>query len=217
VTAPRQLVAAVLAAGLLAVPGGDVARAVERLAVTFDHAPVGEAPPEFVFAGNRQPNPGRWQVSSTGARRYLVHFADPSVTMRGIAVGTIQAPTPADIRVTAQLRMLDGDFAGGVVWRYRDADNFYFLSLVLSDHSLSVFKVIDGTRVRLAAVTGIEVDPEEWHTLAAIHQDDQIRGVINGVTILRTRDSAINGGRAGIWSAGNSTTWFDDVVIETLE
>jgi hypothetical protein len=199
----------------LVVPAGVWTAAAERESLTFDDSAVGAPPPGFFFAGSRQANAGTWEVHGGPKARFLFHAADPSVTMRGIAVAGIDHPAPSDIRITAKLRFLDGDRAGGLIWRYRDADNFYFYSVVLADRRVNVIRVTGGNRIVLASATEIEPDPDAWHTLAIVHEGDQIRAVLNGIGILRTRDATmLDGGRAGIWSAGNSTTWFDDITIE---
>jgi hypothetical protein len=189
---------------------------------TFDDSPLGAPPAGFFFAGSRQATPGVWEVRGAAKDRYLVHLADPAVTMRGISVAPISAAAPANVKIATRLRLVDGDRAGGVVWRYRDANNFYFMALVFADRNpgapaeryASLFRVTGGNRIRLDLTPNIDLDPSAWHTVTVVHEGDQIRASINGVGILNARDAMIaEGGHAGVWSAGNSTSWFDDVSL----
>lgn len=183
---------------------------------SFDDQPVGAAPAGFHFGAARQANPGTWEVAGAGARHHLIHVADPSVVLRGISVAVVDAAATADLTATTRIRLVDGDHAGGLAWRYRDAENFYFVALDLNKHEAGLFRVMDGNRVRLDFKTDVDLDAQEWHTIAITHEGDQIRAQIDGIGVLRTRDSTLQSGqRAGVWSAGNSTTWFDDVAIES--
>jgi hypothetical protein len=192
-------------------------------AFTFDDAPIGAPPPGFFFAGSRQATPGTWEVRGAARNRYLLHIGDPDVKMRGIAIADVSTAAPANIKITTKLRLIDGDRAGGVVWRYRDANNFYFMALVLSDQNpnplaeryAALFRVTGGNRILLDVIRNIELDFSAWHTVTVVHEADQIRAAINGIGVLKARDAMIpEGGHAGVWSAGNSTTWFDDVTLE---
>jgi len=182
---------------------------------TFDDSALGARPDGFVFAAARQALPGLWEVRGSGARRHLIHAGDPTVTMRGISVATVSAAAPADIRVTARVRLVDGDRAGGVVWRFRDANNFYFMALDLTAHTAAVVRVTGGNRILLDIVRDINLDADSWHTVSVTHEGAQIHATVNGIGVLQARDGVIpEGGRAGLWSAGNSTTWFDDLALD---
>jgi hypothetical protein len=191
--------------------------------LTFDDAAIGAAPPGFFFVGARQPNPGLWEVGGVPRSRYLVHTGDPDVKMRGISIANISAAAPANLKITTKLRLVDADRAGGLVWRYRDPNNFYFMSLVLTDQGQSplgmryaaLFRVTGGNRILLDSFTNLELDLSAWHTVSVVHDGEQIRASINGIGVLKARDAMIaDGGHAGVWSAGNSTAWFDDVTVE---
>lgn len=188
----------------------------QRLVVDFDHDVVGSPPDGFFFSAARQATSGRWEVFGSSARRHLVHQADPSVTLRGIAVAGFSFTAPEDIRVTTRLRTLDGDRAGGVVWRYTDANNFYFMAVFHGARSAALVRVTGGNRVMLHSVSDVDLDADAWHVMSVVHDGEDIRGSIDGIGILRARDRVLKGGdRAGVWSAGNTTTWFDDLVIES--
>jgi hypothetical protein len=195
--------------------GSITALAAARLNFNFDDQTVGAPPEGFFFAGARQAAPGTWEVRGMGAQRHLIHLADPSVTMRGIAVAGVSAAAPADIKVTARLRLVDGDRAGGLLWHYKDAADFYFLSVFLRVREIALIRVTGGNRVTLDRVMNVDLDPEAWHSLSVIHVGNQIVGQVDGIPVVHGRDRTLaEGGRAGVWSAGNSTTWFDDITIE---
>lgn len=190
----------------------------QRLSFAFDDDSVGASPDGFFFATQRQAAPGTWHILGNGPVRHLGHVADPSITLRGMSLAGPIFDVPQNLKVSVRLRLLEGDRAGGVIWRYRDANNFYFLSLFLADHSASLVRVTEGNRVRLDFVNDVNLDPDAWHSMSISHDGDEIRGAIDGIGIVRARDrTPWDGNRAGIWSAGNTTGLFDDLIIESPE
>jgi hypothetical protein len=201
----------------VAVVGGAMHAQVpaSRVVFSFDEEPVNQAPEAFILAASRQSSPGPWEVRGAAMRRHLLHAADPSVTDRGIALAVASMAQYADVHISSRLRVIDADRAGGVVWRYRDANNFYFAGIALSEGTTVLVRVAGGNRILLDIIRDVQLDPEMWHTISVTHHGDQIRGMINGLTVLQARDRTLDQpGRAGVWSAGNSTTWFDDIAIE---
>jgi hypothetical protein len=192
-----------------------VSVAAGKVTVTFDDLALGAPPDGFFFAGARQASPGVWEVTGGGSKRHLLHLADPTVTMRGISVAGLNTPAPADIRISTRLRLMDGDRAGGLIWRYKDAGDFYFVSIFLAVREAALIRVSAGNRITLDRAKDIDLDPEAWHNLTVVHNGDQILAQVDGIAVLRARDRMLTeGGRAGVWSAGNSTVAFDDITIE---
>lgn len=215
VRSPTRGPIALLLAVTLVAAAGVVVRGQLLLSVSFEEHMAGTPPHGFFFAPSRQASPGIWEVRGV-MRRHLVHVADPSVRLRGISIAAVDMPAPADIKIGTRLRLIDGDRAGGVIWRYQDANNFYFMSIFHQERDARIVRVTGGNRIRLASAGDVLLDPEAWHTLSVEHQGEEILATIDGIGLLRARDRTLTeGGRAGVWSAGNSTSWFDDITIES--
>lgn len=211
--APRLLVAAAFTAGLVVV---SPALRAANAPITFTDSTIGALPDGFFTAPVRQANAGTWQVQGAGTLRHLAHLADPSVTMRGMSVAVLSAAAPADVRITTRLRVVDADRAAGIVSRYRDPNTFYFTAVFGGDHSIGLFRVTGGNRIQLDRADRVGIDWDAWHTMTVTHQGDQIRVMLNGIAVLQARDTTLPDGRVGVWSAGNSTSWFDDVAVDSL-
>lgn len=217
VTMTRGTVPPLVLLALVALTAVAVAQAPgARIVLPFDDATAGQTPEGFLFAASRQASAGTWQVRGGGTLRHLLHAADPSVTDRGISVAVPSTVAHADVQVAARIRLIDGDQAGGVVWRYRDANNFYFAGVALTERRAVLVRVAGGNRILLDIIEDVILDSALWHTISVTHRGDEIRGTINGLTVIRARDRLLDQpGHAGVWSAGNSTTWFDDILIDT--
>lgn len=184
---------------------------------TFDDDAVGAAPPGFTFTAIRQQTPGRWLVRDEMSRRYLIHLAD-SGTASGMSVAVLQLPQASRIRASVRLKLLDGHRVGGLVWRYRDPENFYAAALDLAGQAIDVYRVVRGNRIRLEHEDDLELDPEAWHTLRVVQDTNRIRVYLGGIRVLNARDGdPLETERAGVWSGGTTTGWFDDLRVEEAE
>jgi hypothetical protein len=204
----RLLVVAALA---LAVASGS-ADVVQR---SFDQDAIGAAPAGFTFAAARLSTAGRWLVRNDGPNRYLVHLAEAQ-TGDGFSLALLDAMPPSDLRLSARVKLAEGARVGGLVWRYQGPDSFYAVSLDLSAQEMALYRVTRGNRIRLEFEDDLELDRDAWHVLRVEHADGRIRVALGGIGIMRarSRDDTGGEGRAGLWSAGNATTWFDDLNIQ---
>jgi hypothetical protein len=183
----------------------------------FDDDPIGSAPPGFTFAVARQQMPAKWSVRADGSVRYLMHAADPSAS-GGLSLAVLDTPHPSQMRVSVRLKLVDGERVGGLVWRYQDPDNFYLAALDLRVQELALYRVVRGNRIRLDDEDELELDTSAWHSVRVVQDDDDIRVSLGGIGVMRARDVTFTeGGRAGVWSGGGGTAWFDDLRVEPEE
>jgi hypothetical protein len=120
-----------------------------------------------------------------------------------------------------RLKLSEGERAGGLVWRYQDAENFYLVALDLRVQELALYRVVRGNRIRLDDEDELELDVSAWHSIRVVQDDDDIRVSLGGIGVIRARDRNIAGiadeGRVGVWSGGGATVWFDDLRVEPDE
>lgn len=184
---------------------------------TFDEDAIGNPPPGLSFAAARQQNAGRWLVRAEGPNHYLTHLAD-SAAAGGFSMAVLDTPHPAQMRASVKLKLMDGERVGGLVWRYQDAENFYLAALDLRVQELALYRVVRGNRIRLDDEDELELDPSAWHSVRVVQDDDDIRVSLGGIGVIRARDRTFaDAGRAGVWSGGGATAWFDDLRIEPDE
>jgi hypothetical protein len=200
---------------IVAVVALALASASAQVAVrTFDEDPIGSPPPGFTFTVARQQTPGRWLVRAEGASHYLTHLADPAAG-GGFSLAVLDTPHPVQMRVSVRLKLTEGERLGGLVWRYQDAENFYLAALDLRVQELALYRVVRGNRIRLDEEDELELDDSAWHSLRVAQDDDDIRVSLGGIGVLRARDRTFaERGRAGVWSGGGATLWFDDLRVE---
>lgn len=183
---------------------------------TFDQDAVGAPPSEFTLGMARQQTVGQWLVRAEGSNHYLAHLTD-SAASGGLSLAILTAPHPVEMRASVRLKLTDGERVGGLVWRYEDAENFYLVALDLRQQEIALYRIVRGNRIRLDDEDDLELDDSAWHTVRVVHDENQIRVSLGGIGVLRTRarDRGFAGpARAGVWSGGASTAWFDDLRVD---
>jgi len=204
---PRPFIVAAMALSV-ASASGDVVRR------TFDQDAIGAPPAGFSFAAARLPAAGPWLVRADGANRYLAHPGIASPT-EGFSLAVLDAPPPVELRLSARIKLVDGSRVGGLVWRYQNPENFFAVSLDLGTQEMALYRVARGNRIRLEFEDDLELDRDAWHVVRVEHAEGRIRVSLGGIGVMRARDrAAADTGRAGIWSDGAATAWFDDLHVE---
>ncbi len=124
--------------------------------------------------------PGRWLFGATGRGTARWTEDGAGLTYRGgAAFGWAVLPETflRDGFVQARFKPIAGreDQAGGVVWRWRDADNYYVARANALEDNVVAYKVVAGRRTALAPVgtpagtygVKTKVAGGAWHTLRA--------------------------------------------------
>ncbi|MBI2605088.1 MAG: hypothetical protein HYW49_03300 [Deltaproteobacteria bacterium] len=118
----------------------------------------------------------------------------------------------ADGFVEVKFKPLSGneDQAGGVVWRWKDSDNYYVARANALENNVSLYHTERGSRKTLKYVDA-PVSLNAWHTLRVEFSDKHIAVTLDGKKYIDLDDSHISGpGAVGIWTKADSVTSFDD-------
>jgi hypothetical protein len=117
----------------------------------------------------------------------------------------------ADGWVEVRFRPLSGreDQAGGVVWRFKDGDNYYVARANALENNVSLYHTSGGSR-RTIQYKDAPVAGNAWHTLRVDFKGAHIRVALDGKTTIELDDTHIQGsGQAGVWTKADSVTLFD--------
>ena len=102
------------------------------------------------------------------------------------------------------------DQAGGVVWRWKDGDNYYIARANALENNVSLYYTSNGRRITIKYVDA-PVPGNVWHTLRVEFSGRRIKVVLDGKTYIELEDTHIAGsGAVGLWTKADSVTAFDD-------
>ena len=117
----------------------------------------------------------------------------------------------SDGYVEVKFKPLSGgeDQAGGVVWRWKDGDNYYVARANALEDNVSLYYTQQGRRITIKYVNA-PVARNRWHTLRVEFAGARIRVALDGTTRIAVEDTHITGPRAvGVWTKADSVTVFD--------
>jgi len=118
----------------------------------------------------------------------------------------------ADGFVEVRFKPLEGeeDQAGGVVWRWKNGDNYYVARANALENNVSLYYTQNGRRTTIKYVPAT-VAARQWHTLSVRFAGTRIRVALDGAPCIELEDDHIAGpGSVGVWTKADSVTLFDD-------
>ena len=102
------------------------------------------------------------------------------------------------------------DQAGGVVWRWKDGDNYYIARANALENNVSLYHTTKGRRNTIKYVDA-PVPGDTWHTLRVEFAGKRVKVTLNGKTYIELEDGNVAGpGAVGVWTKADSVTAFDD-------
>ena len=167
--------------------------------------------------------PPAWQqgVTGRGAAKWAI-AADESApskpnVLRQSGVGAfpwavLRGASIENGFVEVKFKALAGreDQAGGVVWRWKDGDNYYVARANALENNVSLYYT-EGGRRRTIKYVDAPVPGNAWHTLRAEFKGTHIRVLLDGKAHIELDDNHIAGpGAVGVWTKADSVTAFDD-------
>jgi hypothetical protein len=167
--------------------------------------------------------PAGWTCGATGrgAPKWTVE-TDPAAAAGGKVLKQSGAATfpwcvktdsaLSDGWVEVRFRPLAGreDQAGGLVWRWKDGDNYYVARANALENNVSLYYTERGNRKTLKYVDG-PVAAGAWHTLRVEFTGNHISVSLNGKRTIEMDDTHIGGtGKVGVWTKADSVTAFSE-------
>lgn len=106
------------------------------------------------------------------------------------------------------------DRGGGLIWRVRDANNYYIARYNPLERNLRLYYVKDGVRQLLADASGLSVGSGEWFELKVAHHGERIRVSLNGRKLIDTTDATFgDAGGIGLWAKADAASSFDNLAV----
>jgi hypothetical protein len=126
---------------------------------------------------------------------------------------------PADLELSVELQPNSGkeDQGGGLLWRARDANNYYVARWNPLENNVRAYKVVDGIRTMLdsAEVSAEDLHPtarilfERWHRLTVRMVGARMSVSFDGAEVLSLEDTTFTEpGRVGLWTKADAATSF---------
>jgi len=174
----------------------------------FDGDQAGNIPRGFSNEG------GEWKIvadpTSPSKPNALAQLAkNPGSTFNLTLVNGVNYK---DLDISVRMKAIAGqeDQGGGLVWRAKDANNYYVVRHNPLEDNYRLYKVEKGKRRQLQSV-GVK-SSGGWHTLRVTMEEDRIHCFYDGKKVLEFNDSTFPGpGQIGLWTKADAQSHFDDL------
>jgi len=201
------------------------ARVMAEGAVSFEADAVGAAPKGWTATKTGQGNP-KWTVEQDGAAPSKSNILKQS----GTATYPLLLKDNTEIRdgfIEIMFKAIGGseDRAAGMVWRSRDANNYYVVRANALEDNVVLYKTVEGVRSPLDIVgrkggygVSAPVPANEWLKLRVEFTGSRFRVLYTGRQLFEVDDATFGeAGKIGLWTKADSVTLFDKVLYGTLK
>jgi hypothetical protein len=186
--------------------------------VTFDTFPLGKTPPGWTVAMTNRGRAPQWEIRRDGSAATQPYVlaqvsTDPGGDRSPLAI--LDNMSLRDGEVSVRVKPVSGheEQAGGLVWRYRDANNYYLVRTNALVKNVAVFKVQDGrfTQILPGVKHDLPVNGTGWSILKVSVRGNHFQVFLDHRRILQGTDNTFIGfGGVGLWTGADSVTYFDD-------
>ena len=176
----------------------------------FDKATVGALPTHWKSGVTGRGSP-RWRIEADSTAP-----SKPNV-LKQTGSGTFPWCVNNGVSITdgfveVKFKPISGkeDQAGGLVWRWKDGNNYYVARANALENNLSLYYTENGSR-RTIQYADAPVPRNVWHALRVEFSGKRIKVALDAKTYIELDDSHITGaGAVGLWTKADSVTAFDD-------
>jgi hypothetical protein len=192
--------------------------------ITFDSSQSGKAPPGWTFAMTNQGGSPQWEIrkdQTAPASHYVLAQVshDPGGECSPLAILNTMSLRDGDVSVRIKPVAGREERTGGLVWRYRDENNYYLARANALRKDVEIYKVekgrllpisLNGPR-RLEASVRHEIPSNAWSILKVSFRGDRFQVYFDHRLVLQAQDRTFaEPGKVGLWTKADSVTYFDD-------
>jgi hypothetical protein len=188
-------------------------------AIGFESTRIGTAPEGWTSTLTGSGNP-KWTVESDPS----APSKSSALKQSGRATYPLLLKNDTNIKdgfIEVKFKAIAGaqDRAAGIVWRAKDANNYYVLRANALEDNVVLYKTVGGIRSELDIVgrkggygVSVPVPANIWHALRVDFKALRFIASFNGKQLFEVEDSTFpDPGKVGLWTKADSVTLFDQV------
>jgi len=196
----------------------------------FDRDKAGKLPNGFSTALTGKGKPGNWVVlrdKTAPSKPNVLAQTDIDTTSYRFPLCVFDGLTAKDVEVSVKFKPVRGkkDQAAGIVWRYKDSNNYYIARANALEDNVVLYKVDKGNRKDLklkgsglfAYGKKANVPSGEWSMLRIVAEGNIFEVYLNDEKLFDVEDSTFTeAGKVGLWTKADSYTSFDDFTVKEI-
>jgi len=205
--------------GLASVTGAETIR--------FDSAPPGALPAGWTVAMTHTGEAPKWEVrhdASAPSKPNVLAQLSADRTDARFPMAILNSVNCRDGEVSVKFKTVAGkkDQVAGLVWRYRDPDNYYLVRANALENNIVMYRVEGGNRVSIAPkgkpreTHGVHhrIPARTWNVLKISFKKSRFEVYFDHRKVFESEDSTFTqAGKVGLWTKADSVTYFDDFQV----
>lgn len=197
--------------------------------INFDNYKTGKTPDDFTTALTGMGKAGVWVVMKDETAPSMSNvLAQTDMDNTGyrfpLCVYNNFSAKNVEVSVKFKPEKGKGDQAAGIVWRYKDKDNYYIVRANALENNVVLYKVEKGRRTVLPLVGNgktygekAKVSSGNWSTLKILAKEKTFIVYLNDKELFSVEDSTFaEAGKVGLWTKSDSYTVFDDLTFTKI-
>jgi hypothetical protein len=192
---------------------------VYDMSISFESTPTGSAPEGWTAT-----------LTGSGDPKWTVEGDETAPSKSNVLKQSGQATYPLILKndtnikdgfVEVKFKAVAGsqDRAAGIVWRAKDANNYYVTRANALEDNVVLYKTVKSVRSPLDIVgrkggygIKVSVPANTWHSLRVDFKGSRFSVSFNGKQVFEVEDSTFtDAGKVGLWTKADSVTLFDKV------
>jgi hypothetical protein len=185
--------------------------------ISFDTAPLGKIPSGWSVPQDASTPSQNWEVvrDPSAPTKPYVFASDGRANRPPVAI--LEQPALRDGEISVRFKPLGAaqEQAAGLVWRYRDARNYYLVHAKPAQKQVALYKVENGRHIRLTPRGPRDgrhqLRTDSWNILKVAFKGSVFSVYCDHRRVLQVVDRTFEGpGKVGLWTKADSVTYFDN-------
>jgi len=190
----------------------------KQFVYNFDSDTPGQLPAKFHGAKTGGGTPEKWVVTTdptAPSKPNVVAQTSTDQTDYRFPLLISDEGSFQDLDLSVKFKAVSGsiDRAGGLVFRVKDANNYYVVRANALEDNYRLYHVVNGKRSQFAGAN-FKVTSAEWHELHVEAVGNKITCYYDGSKKIEASDDTFKAaGKVGLWTKADSVTSFDDLKV----
>lgn len=198
----------------------------KSLIYNFDKDVPGKLPAKFHGALTGKGNGGSWEIkaeSSAPSQPNVLAQTSTDKTSYRFPLTIADEGSFLNLDLSVRFKPISGqvDQAAGLMWRLKDANNYYIVRANALENNVVLYKVENGKRTDLPLKgegrtygKKANVPSAQWSELRVVGVGNLFEVFLNGQKLYDVEDNTFpEAGKVGLWTKADSVTYFDDLRV----
>jgi len=204
--------------------GWGLAAMVGAETIRFDSASPGSVPAGWTVVMTHAGAAPKWEIrqdASAPSRPNVLAQVSSDRSNGRFPMAILNTVSCRDGEVSVKFKTVGGktDQAAGLVWRYRDPNNYYLVRANALENNIVMYSVEDGKWIPVAPkgrppkTYGVrhKIPSRTWNILKVTFKKSRFEVYYDHRKVFEAEDSTFTQpGKVGLWTKADSITYFDD-------